>query len=970
MIFFVHLIKLGMLYWTSFAERYHIGGKIEMSYMDGTKRDILASKNVNGNASIYWPVSLTYYKETRSLYWLDVLSQNIESINLDGEKIRITRKLENSYAQSMTILSNSIFWSDNLKSSINTMGIENSKSFIFHTFYQSNAKKSFLKSANIDYYFDHVEREKQMICPGLWIATPTTGMCVCGDGFSMNALGNKCIPSIQIETTSFRNPIRCSPTSFSCKSGDECIDNPANVCDGIRDCTDGSDEEETPDGPCPKKCEHKCDNNRCIESHRLCDGTIDCADESDEASILCSNKTLGSEEDFSGYDYCDEFLCENSRCVTSEQRCDGVDDCEDNSDEKDCPIIQSTTSLVTSFDDGIYDSDEYVEESYSVDATDCNPPDYYCAPNHRCIPVHQLCDGIKQCSDNSDESGRCSEKLCDHFTECQFFCHNAPSPNGFVCSCPQHMRLDDNGRTCSEPMTCEEFSTCSHECIQLNPSKIKCKCYHGYHFKKDNFTCESDHTHDPILLVSNRNALRGIHLRTREMKSYYSMSKNLIGIDFYYDRHSNTYEIVWSDITEDKIYLGKLKGGELTKIKSIVESDLSTTEAVAIDWIGKNIYWIDASLKQIEVATKDGLHRTTLLSENISKPRSMAIDSRFGFLFWSDWEEIDPRIERSSLAGEERKSIFNLKNIGGKWPNGITLDYVKKRVFFLDAKTKEIHTIDYEGKNHKRILRDLEYLHHPFGITMYENNLFWSDWRLNSVITANKFTGSNVTVFYQVSVQPFDVKIMHPSRQPWDFNGEGTGKEIISPCENTSCSHLCLLSTNNTYKCSCPHMMRLSDDNDKVCVKIKDIMFYISDKSEIRAIELKNPYSNAISTIYHASQIMMPSHIAIHPKEKIIYWSDFHLREIKSVKLSTSITPSDHKIETILNAGIDRVHGFAVDWISGLLFFSQTIPTEEEQVSNSGGHRLLVSNLNGEYLTKLLDNVNPISSITVVASER
>lgn len=453
------------------------------------------------------------------------------------------------------------------------------------------------------------------------------------------------------------------------------------------------------------------------------------------------------------------------------------------------------------------------------------------------------------------------------------------------------------------------------------------------------------------------------------MKSYYSVSKNLIGIDFYYDRHSNSYEIVWSDITKDKIYSGKLKGDELTSIKSIVESDLSSTEAVAIDWIGKNIYWIDASLKQIEVATKDGLHRTTLLSENISKPRSMAIDSRLGFLFWSDWEEIDPRIERSSLAGEERKSIFNLKNINGAWPNGITLDYVKKRVYFLDAKTREIHTIDYEGKNHKRILRNPEYLHHPFAITIYENNLFWTDWRLSSVITADKLTGSNVTVFYRVSVQPFDVKIMHPSRQPWDFNGDGTGKEIISPCENSSCSHLCLLSMNNTFKCACPHMMRLSESNDKVCEKVKDIMFYISDKSEIRAIELNHPYSTAISTIYHTSQIMMPSHIAIHPKEKIIYWSDVPLREIKSVKLSTSITPSDHKIETILDAEIDRVHGFAIDWNSELLFFSQFIPEEEEKEPGSGGHRLLVSNLKGEYLTRLLDNINTIYCI-IVAPER
>lgn len=947
-----------------------------MSRMDGAYRETLASKNVNGNSSIYWPVSLTYCKESRTLFWLDVLSQSIDSINLDS-KVRVQRKLEHSYAQSMTILSQEVYWTDNLKGNIHAINIDSTKfNKDFRVFYKSPSKKSFMKSANIDLYFDHVESETQMKCPGLWLNTPSKGICVCGDGFSKNAMGSACIPSPSIETTSMRNTFKCPPNSFTCKTGEECIDNHALVCDGNRDCTDGSDEEETPDGPCPKRCDFKCGDGICINSHQVCDGINDCNDQSDEIVSVCKNKTdSASSDDYMGlYDYCDEFLCDNSNCVMSESRCDGVNDCEDDSDEKDCPIIPSSTTAVpssTPFDDIFFseDNEEVEETDYNVNESDCHAPDYYCEANHRCIPVHQLCDGISQCSDKSDEAGRCSERLCDHFSECQFFCHNAPNPDGFVCSCPQHMSLNTDGRSCLEAQTCDEFSTCSHSCIQLNPSKIKCKCQHGYHLKADNFSCESDHPHEPILLISNRHILRGIHLNSRESKNYYSMSKNLIGLDFYYDRHSNAYEIVWSDITRDKIYLGKLRGDELTNIKSIVESDLSTTESVAIDWIGKNIYWIDASLKQIDVATKDGLHRTTLISENMTKPRSLALDPRLGYLFWSDWEDMDPRIERASLAGEDRKSIFGLKSLGGSWPNGITLDYVKKRIYFLDAKTREIHTIGYNGENHKRLIKNPEYLHHPFAITIYENNLYWTDWRLSSVITADKFTGFNITIFYQSTIQPFDVKVMHPSRQPWDYNAEGSGKEIISPCENSSCSHLCLLSTNNSYKCACPHMMRISNNNDKVCEKVKDILLYITDKSEIRAIEINFPNSTAISTIYHTSQIIMPSHIAIHPKEKIVYWSDVHLREIKSVKLSTSITPTDKKIETILDADIDNVHGFAVDYNSGLLYFSQTIPEEEERVGGGGGHRLMLSNMKGEYLTKLLDNVNVIYSI-IVATDR
>ena len=37
----------------------------------------------------------------------------------------------------------------------------------------------------------------------------------------------------------------------------------------------------------------------------------------------------------------------------------------------------------------------------------------------------------------------------------------------------------------------------------------------------------------------------------------------------------------------------------------------------------------------------------------------------------------------------------------------------------------------------------------------------------------------------------------------------------FNPCgmNNGNCSHLCLLDVNNTYKCDCPHVMRLDKDN-------------------------------------------------------------------------------------------------------------------------------------------------------------
>lgn len=111
------------MFWSSFADIYSIGGRIETSWMDGTNRDILVAKN-SSSSIIYWPVSLTYYKETNMLYWLDVLTQTIESITLDKEKIRGQKKILSYYTPSLAILAGRFFWSDNMNKNIEEINID------------------------------------------------------------------------------------------------------------------------------------------------------------------------------------------------------------------------------------------------------------------------------------------------------------------------------------------------------------------------------------------------------------------------------------------------------------------------------------------------------------------------------------------------------------------------------------------------------------------------------------------------------------------------------------------------------------------------------------------------------------------------------------------------------------------------------------------------------------------------------
>jgi low density lipoprotein receptor-related protein 5/6 len=63
-----------------------------------------------------------------------------------------------------------------------------------------------------------------------------------------------------------------------------------------------------------------------------------------------------------------------------------------------------------------------------------------------------------------------------------------------------------------------------------------------------------------------------------------------------------------------------------TEEQIVVQAEVKYPEGIAVDWIGRNLYWSDTGTDRIEVSRLNGTSRRVLVSENLDEPRAIAVD--------------------------------------------------------------------------------------------------------------------------------------------------------------------------------------------------------------------------------------------------------------------------------------------------------------------------------------------------------
>ena len=191
-----------------------------------------------------------------------------------------------------------------------------------------------------------------------------------------------------------------------CKDGNSILE--VYRCDGRADCTGGDDEDNcvhicSAHVNCTKECNypdcvcmlqyHQCAQGGCVHQSFICDGVVNCAyDDSDELKChyLLERLYYKGEYYYQQFSLCNGF---SNKTFPNQEL---------------CLLVRDQYGITKHCN-----NTEHLH--YCVDFS-C--PNHYKCPRSYCIPMHLVCDGVKDCPQGEDEE-QCSEFVCRGYMRCK-----------------------------------------------------------------------------------------------------------------------------------------------------------------------------------------------------------------------------------------------------------------------------------------------------------------------------------------------------------------------------------------------------------------------------------------------------------------------------------------------------------------------------------------------------------------------
>ncbi|XP_076250339.1 receptor protein-tyrosine kinase sevenless isoform X2 [Rhynchophorus ferrugineus] len=253
-------------------------------------------------------------------------------------------------------------------------------------------------------------------------------------------------------------------------------------------------------------------------------------------------------------------------------------------------------------------------------------------------------------------------------------------------------------------------------------------------------------------------------------------SVGFTGISWYEDQIfmvTNNSHLYWYNLTSHKH--GRL-------------SEMDSVGSIAVDWIGRKLYWSNLKQQLIIRSNLNGSQQEPLSILTLAK--EIAIDSIKAYLYWSR----EYVVECAHLNGEDKMEYDHLEPFSGRQVMGLTLDMDKKMVYWVVRGSDGSHLFEapmagYDGTGLivKREVAVLQKANMQGPFSYFCNRLLWLQDERSAVIS--DLTGKNRAIVSGKSIWGLNLvyvidKSLHPL--PENVNDHGEINVIPEVVDRTS----------------------------------------------------------------------------------------------------------------------------------------------------------------------------------------
>lgn len=362
----------------------------------------------------------------------------------------------------------------------------------------------------------------------------------------------------------------------------------------------------------------------------------------------------------------------------------------------------------------------YRGDGFNCTQVDCRT-EQICDPNADCMydpfELRDLC----LCRNGFTGDGlTCEPEGCEVYNDCDVNAQCLPDPrytNRYACRCNQGYRGD--GKRCEqEEISCNQINNCSPfaECLySLSVDSYRCRCRPGYDGDGTSCIPSGDNCQrNPSVCDGNANCVSNGDIYVCQCNSGFRGDGKIC-----YRTSSEDYLILSQGKTISRVNINQEDGpGQL-----ILSQPDQLIVGVDSDCADGSVYYTDVVEGSIYHVTANGSNLNRIVS-GLKSPEGLSIDWVSRNMYWTD-SELDC-IEVSRLNGTSRKRLFERELVN---PRAIVVSPQRGRMYWTDWNrgTPKIEVANMDGTNRKVFVESDLRLPNGLTVDLYSNQVCWGD---------------------------------------------------------------------------------------------------------------------------------------------------------------------------------------------------------------------------------------------------